>query len=140
MHRLRMANRDGFIVAGLLMLLNVWSGPLAAEDLLAGIPAPADSQVLGTGSVSSGGQKASYATPAAPGKVVAAYRDALTAAGWTVLESGGSESSYGGGGGGLEATNGPKYLSVHAGGPQGKTFVDLCVWPAKPDNTNCGDN
>ena len=45
-----------------------------------------------------------------------------------------------GGGAGLQATNGPKYLSVNAGGPAGMTFVSVCVWPAKPNNDNCGDN
>ena len=110
---------------------------VAAEDgLLAGIPAPADSKPLGSGAAGSGGEKASYSTPANPGAVIESYKQSLTA-GWTVIASGGSGSSYGGGAG-LQATNGPKYLSINAGGPAGMTFVHVCVWPEKPKDDNCG--
>jgi len=39
----------------------------------------------------------------------------------------------------LQATNGPKYLSINAGGPAGMTFVHVCVWPAHPKDDHCGD-
>ncbi|MGB6949629.1 MAG: hypothetical protein WBD84_10620, partial [Methyloceanibacter sp.] len=108
-----------------------------ADDLLAGIPAPPDGKSLGTEAISSGGQQASYSTSADPGAVLASYQEALPGAGWTVTGSGGAGGAYGGGGG-LQATNGPKYLSINAGGPAGRTFVHVCVWPAKPSNDNCG--
>ena len=50
-------------------------------------------------------EKASYSTPANPGAVIESYKQSLTGAGWTVIASGGSGSSYGGGAG-LQATNG----------------------------------
>jgi hypothetical protein len=112
--------------------------PVAAEDLLAGIPAPANSTKLGDGAAQSGGQQASYSTPDAPMAVVGAYEKALTEAGWTVTGSGGSGGGYGGGAG-LQATSGDKYLTVTAGGPAGRTFVHVCAWPTKPIDDHCGD-
>jgi hypothetical protein len=115
-------------------------GSAIAEDagLLADIPAPPSSKSLGTEAVSSGGQQASYSTSANPGAVIDSYKQALPAAGWTVTSSGGSVGSSGGGAG-LQATNGPKYLSINAGGPAGMTFVHVCVWPVHPKDDHCGD-
>ncbi len=110
---------------------------VAEGGLLAGIPAPADSKSLGTGTVGSGGEKASYQTSANPNAVIEGYKQSLASAGWSVIGSGGSGSSYGGGAG-LQATNGSKYLSISAGGPAGTTFVHVCVWPEKPKDDNCG--
>jgi hypothetical protein len=124
-----------FLVACALLVPIV---AVAAEGgLLTGIPAPPDSKSLGTDEIGSGGEKANYSTSANPGAVIEAYKQSLDAAGWTVIASGGSGSSYGGGAG-LQATNGPKYLSIDAGGPAGTTFVHVCVWPGKPQNDNCG--
>lgn len=78
---------------------------------------------------------ARYSTPAAPATVIKSYKQALTAAGWSVTGSGGGSH-----GGGFQATSGPKYLSFNAGGPQGTTYVSVCVWPAKPNDDHCGDN
>jgi hypothetical protein len=110
----------------------------SGDHLMNGVPTPPDSKSLGTQSVSSGGQLARYSTSTNPGHVIASYTQVLSDAGWTVTGSGGSSSSYGGGAG-LQATNGPKYLSVNAGGPAGMTFVSVCVWPSKPSQANCGD-
>jgi hypothetical protein len=125
------------LMAGAISLASPSNGN--ADDLLAGLPALPDSTALGTGTASSGGQMARYSTPAAPGAVIASYQKSLPAAGWTVTGAGGSGSSNGGGAG-LQATSGPKYLSISAGGPQGTTFVSVCVWPAKPKNDHCGDS
>lgn len=78
---------------------------------------------------------ARYSTPAGPGAVIQSYKQALSAAGWTVTGGGG-----GGAGGGFQATSGSKYLSLNAGGPQGTTYVSVCVWPTKPQDDHCGDN
>jgi hypothetical protein len=104
-----------------------------AEDLLASLPALPNSTTLGQGDTSSGGQMARYSTTATPSAVIDSYKQALTTAGWTVAGGGG-----GGYGGGFQATSGPKYLTFNAGGPQGTTFVNLCVWPAKPKDDQCG--
>jgi len=109
----------------------------ASDDLLADIPAPPNGKTLGTEPISSGGQKASYSTSASVGVVLDAYRQALAKVGWTVVGGGGGGSSYGGGGG-VRATNGPKHLSLDAGGPAGTTFVHVCVWPERPGDDNCG--
>ena len=110
----------------------------AADDgLLAGVQAPPGSKSLGTQAASSGGQQASFSTTSAPAEVAAFYEKSLPTSGWTVTGSG-SGGGSGGGGAGLEATNGAKYLSMHAGGPQGMTYVHVCVWPSRPANDHCG--
>jgi hypothetical protein len=108
------------------------------DDLMSGVPTPPNSQSLGTESISAGGQQASYSTSATPAAVIAAMKQSLAQAGWTVNPGGGGGSSYGGGAG-FQATNGPKYLSVNAGGPAGTTYVNVCVWPTKPNHDSCGD-
>ena len=130
-----------FLAAIVPTLILMSSAAIAAtgDDLMNGIPTPPNAKSLGAKSISSGGQLARFSTSANPGAVISSYQDALTGAGWTVAGAGGSGSSYGGGAG-LHATNGRKYLSVNAGGPAGMTFVSVCVWPAKPNNDNCGDN
>ena len=55
---------------------------VAEGGLLTGIPAPADSESLGTGTVSSGGEKASYSTSANPNAVIESYKQSLAGAGW----------------------------------------------------------
>jgi hypothetical protein len=115
-------------------------GALSAEaaGLLADIPAPPNAKTLGSSTLSSGGEEASYSTAANASDVITSYKAALTAAGWTVTGSGGSGSEHGGGAG-LQATNGPRHLVIDAGGPAGTTFVHVCVWPAKPNDDHCGD-
>jgi hypothetical protein len=109
----------------------------ASDGLLADIPAPPNGKSLGGEPISSGGQKASYSTSASISAVLDDYRQALAKVGWTVVGGGGGGGSYGGGGG-LSATNGPKYLSLQAGGPAGTTYVRVCVWPERPADDNCG--
>jgi hypothetical protein len=127
-----------FALAAALVLSLAAGGACIADDLMAGIPAPANSSTLGSGPAQGGGQRASYSTSDAPGAVVAAYGTALSGAGWTIAASGSGGGAYGGGGG-LQATKGDLYLSLDAGGPAGRTFVHVCVWPSQPKNDHCGD-
>jgi len=106
-----------------------------ADDLLAGLPTIPNSTTIGTGDALPEGQMARYSTAAAPGAVIASYKQALSASGWTITGGGGGSS-----GGGFQATSGSKYLSFNAGGPQGTTYVSVCVWPTKPQDDHCGDN
>jgi hypothetical protein len=130
-------NRSVVVVVVVFGLVSAAMAPslatAASDGLLADIPAPPNGKTLGTESISSGGQKASYSTSASVGDVLDAYRQALAKVGWTVVGGG----SYGGGGG-LRATNGPKYLSLDVGGPAGTTYVRVCVWPEEPADDNCG--
>jgi hypothetical protein len=112
--------------------------PQADIALLAGIPNPPNSKALGAGAISNGGQRASFTTSADPSAVIASYTQILPGSGWTVTGSGGAGSSNGGGAG-LQATNGPRYLSIRAGGPPGTTYVNICVWPSRPNDDHCGD-
>jgi hypothetical protein len=126
------------VVLGVLSAALSSSVATAASDgLLADIPSPPNGKLLGTESISSGGEKADYSTSATVSAVLDAYRQGLAKVGWTVVGGGGGGGSYGGGGG-LSATNGPKYLSLQAGGPAGTTYVHVCVWPERPADDNCG--
>ena len=133
----------GILAPCLIGLLLVLPSSAKAESpqtdgaLLAGIPNPPDSKPLGAGAISNGGQRASFTTSADPGAVIASYQQTLPGAGWTVMDSGGAGSSHGGGPG-LQASNGLRYLSINAGGPAGTTYVNICVWPSRPNDDHCG--
>jgi hypothetical protein len=114
------------------------ASPQADIALLAGIPNPPNSKPLGAGAISNGGQRASFTTSAVPSAVIASYTQILPGSGWTVT-AGGEGGSSNGGGAGLQATNGPRYLSINVGGPPGTTYVNICVWPSRPDDDHCGD-
>ncbi len=104
-------------------------------DLFEGAPDPAGSTKEGENSCNGGTHK--YFTHTISGcEVVAAYKDVLTANGWsaTILNSGCTEW---GGGAKLEATKGGRYLFLNAGGPGDSANIDLCVWPSRPNNTDC---
>ena len=109
---------------------------VTGDDLLGGLPAPPNSQMLRTQDIASGGQLAHYMTSANPLAVIDAYAQALPISGWTVTSTGGGDFAEGGNAG-LQATNGAKYLSINAGAPVGATYVSACVWPAKPDRDHC---
>jgi hypothetical protein len=109
---------------------------VTGDDLLGGLPAPPNSQMLATKDLASGGQLAHYMSSANPLAVIDSYAQVLPTSGWTVTSSGGGDSAEGGNAG-LQATNGPRYLSINAGGPVGTTYVSVCVWPSKPDRDHC---
>ena len=92
--------------------------------------------MLATKGIASGGQLAHYMSSANPLAVIDSYAQVLPTSGWTVTSSGGGDSAEGGNAG-LQATNGPRYLSINAGGPVGTTYVSVCVWPSKPDRDHC---
>ena len=76
-----------------------------------------------------------YTTGSSPTVVIEDYMKALSAKGWAIN----TIDSPGPGGGKFEATKAPRYLIMNMGG--WNTFhIDLCVWPTKPSNTNCGQN
>ncbi len=114
----------------------------ATGGLLDGIPEPANAEYRAENAIGDGGRHFFYTTAAAPGDIVAGYQAALEAAGWTIESSGGGGDPFGmfGGGAGLTATNGDRYLTFNAGGPPGQTFIDACVWPARPADDNCDQN
>jgi hypothetical protein len=64
---------------------------------------------------------------------------ALGVAGWTVTSTG--DSGYGQyGGGGSTVTRGATYATFDVGSSGARTYLDVCVWPAKPATTECGQN
>jgi hypothetical protein len=116
------------------------SAAMAADDLMADLPAPPNSQSLGSPKpIHGNGEMARFRSSGGASTVLDAYSKSLSGGGWTVVGGGGGGSSWGGGGG-LRATNGVIYLVVSAGGPAGTTFMEVCVWPQKPHNTSCDEN
>ena len=69
--------------------------------------------------------------------LVKSYSGTLTDGGWTITSSGGGGGGGYGGGGGLTASKGEAYLVMTAGGGEGKTSINLCVWPKRPANDEC---
>ena len=109
-----------------------------AADLPSLLPAPANNQRAdGPDPVGENGIHKHFLVSGAPVEVMNAYKTILEGAGWslTVQNSGG-----GGGGGGATytGTNGAAYGVFTGGGYGSTTDVDACAWPAKPTNTNCG--
>lgn len=104
-----------------------------------GVPAPSGATAKSSDEISDGGEHTYYTASESATDFVSGYESQLSGAGWSVNDSGGGGSSEGGGAG-LTATSGDKYLVVAAGGPSGETFADLCVWPQKPSNDDCGDD
>ena len=50
-------------------------------------------------------------------------------------------SGYGpSGGGGSTVTEGARYATFDVGSSGARTYLDVCVWPAKPVDTDCGQN
>ena len=104
----------------------------------AGIPEVPGAQFQATDNIHEGGVHNFYTSPNAPGEVVNNYQSKLQTEGWTILGSGGDPSGQFGGG--LQASLNGNYLSMNAGGPGGQSFIDVCLWPTQPGNTNCGQN
>lgn len=77
-----------------------------------------------------------YRSKASAADLMKSYRSTLDADGWTIAGSDSGGSSWGGGAG-LTATKGSEYLVMRAGGEAGRTHIDLCVWPRKPDDDDC---
>ena len=104
----------------------------------AGIPDVPNAQFQATDNIHEGGVHNFYTSQNAPGNLVNNYQAKLQSEGWTILNSGGDPTGQFGGG--LQASMGSSYLSMNAGGPGGQSFIDVCLWPNKPMDTNCGQN
>lgn len=110
----------------------------ATVDLPSLLPVPAGNQRAdGPDPVGENGIHKHFLVNGAPTEVMNAYKTTLEGGGWslTVQNSGG-----GGGGGGATytGTNGTAYGVFSGGGYGSTTDIDACVWPAKPADTNCG--
>jgi hypothetical protein len=116
----------------------------SSGDLMDGVPELRGADFEAEDSIQEGGRHFFFTSSAAPADIVGNYQSALEAAGWTIVDSGGGGDPFGlfASGANLTATDaeGVRYLKLHAGGPNGSTFIDGCVWPAKPADDNCGQN
>ena len=68
----------------------------------------------------------------APSPLLDKYRSDLQSNGWSVE----TFDPGVGFGGNLSASKDGRFLFMNAGGPS-TTFIDLCVWPSHPGNTQC---
>ena len=86
--------------------------------------------------LSNNGIRFHYQAAAAPGPAMVAYRNALRDKGWQVTTIVTSEGGTGGGAT-YTGTNGDAYTVVDGGGFEQQTFIDICLWPKRPEEPNC---
>jgi hypothetical protein len=137
MARIKFALGATAIAVGLVTIPGVATADPSLQSL---IPTPANTQRTdGPDSIQENGIHLHFLVNGSPSSVMGAYQTALQGGGWavTVANSGG-----GGGGGGATytGTNGATYGVFTGGGYGSTTDVDACAWPAKPSNSNCGQN
>ncbi len=95
----------------------------------------------GTKAIGSGGTETDYSvTTVKYSDLLAACQTGMTQNGWTVTSSGGGGANSQYGGGGLSAIKGSSYAAVEAGSGGSTVYLNVCVWPSKPADTNCGNN
>ncbi len=105
-----------------------------ADDALPSLP---NAKALESKELPDGGRRQSFQTSESPASLVQSYASALTNAGWTITRQGASGGKKGSGGE-IVANHDGRHLVLQAGGPDGKTFLSLCVWPEPPANDYCG--
>lgn len=112
---------------------------LFATEALAGesVPAPDGATLLETKSLPEGGEKRAFKTDQSPAEIIAGYAKILGSEGWTITSQG-TGAGPKGGGGQLVADHEGQHVVLKAGGPDGATFIGLCVWPKRPANDYCG--
>lgn len=108
--------------------------------LFASVPEVPNATQTGQEDIQEGGVHIYGTVTDAPAESVEAYSALLEKNDWTIEGSGGDPS--GESGAGVQATHSDgRYLSYNVGGAgQGTSFGDLCLWPSKPDDTNCPQN
>ena len=101
---------------------------------------PSSGTPAATDAIASGGTHTSYTFATTDyASIVTACDSGLRAAGWTVTSTGGGGyGQYGGGGG--TATKGSVYGTFDVGSSGSGSYLDVCVWPTRPADTNCGQN
>ena len=116
----------------------------SSGDLMDGVPELTGAEFRAEDAIQEGGRHYYFTSSTAPAQIVGNYQAALEEAGWQILDSGGGGDPFGlfASGANLTATDaeGVRYLKLHAGGPNGSTFIDGCAWPEKPSDDNCGQN
>lgn len=109
-------------------------------ELQALVPAPAGTvQTFGPDPIADNGIHLSFKVTGGPADVVKAYKAALEGKGWavtTIVSNDGGSS--GGGGATYTGTHGNNYGVFDGGGFGTETFFNVCAWPAKPAQPNCG--
>lgn len=117
-----------------LLFLTVNGSPVEAATA---IPAPTGATLLESKDLADGGHKRAFETSESAVDLLSSYAKLLEAGGWTITRRG-AGSGQAGGGAELDANLDGRHLVLTAGGPKGRTFVGICVWPERPENDYCG--
>lgn len=104
--------------------------------VMSGVPAPTCPTAKSGDSIPDCGEHIYYTAPWSATDFVAGYESQLSGVGWSADGGGSGEIEAAG----LTATSGGRYLVLEAGGPSDGTFADLCVWPQKPSDDDCGED
>ena len=98
------------------------------------VPAPAGAAYVGEDACRENGQKRDYTLGGGSALDIASdYKAVLDNLGWNTFNLGGVDE-----GAGFQATLGGRYLNFQNGGPPGgMRFIQICVWPAQPNDNNC---
>lgn len=109
----------------------------APADLQSMIPVPADvTMTKGPDPIANKGIHLHYEVKGAPNEVMTSFEKALEGKGWDVMTIVASGSDWGGGAT-YTGTKGSAYGVFDGGGPSDMTYIDVCVWAAKPTDPNC---
>lgn len=83
-----------------------------------------------------GGQKITYNSTATPDAIFAYYNATLSSGGWNIEET----QSDPFGGGITASTDAGQFVDVefNLSQAEGKSFIDVCWYPAEPSNSACG--
>lgn len=110
------------------------------QNPLAGISPPAGSKKLDSRS-SGGVVYEHYSTSKSPSQVQSTYKQELTHADWSIVNTGGSGGGwgpYGGSNYGLTAKKSDDYIDLQAGGQQGQTtYFELCATTGNGSRDDC---
>lgn len=111
--------------------------PAQGGDLAALVPAPANTVTAkGPDPIADNGIHRYFEVNGAPEEVMNAFKTELQGKGWEVSTL--NSSRHGDGGGAtLSGTNGAAYGVFNGGGYKSTTYLDVCLWPAKPANPGC---
>lgn len=124
------------IMVSLAGAIALFATPALAIGLLDSVPEPIDNKSADWEFIQDGGKHAHFRASEPAQEAAKQYRVALEASGWSIVDFHADGSSYGSNGR-VIATRDGRFLTFLSNGPGKSAYIDLCVWPEKPDDRDC---